>query len=424
MTLPAPLTLPADPTADDALWEVTAEQLVAFDPHWAIFWGDGILGSQLTTWVPYLRRSRYRYVIMSFIDEAKPSARALVAGLPNVMVARPFETVRPALKQCRQLQGVIYPTTRAPNFAMVTAFPRLSHIWVGHGESEKDVNGPRTGSLYDSVLVARYSAVNRFPRAIRPWVGAGACAIGAPLVEGVVKSPWERPRPVRTIVYAPTWEGRRGRSDYSSLPELTPVFQRLLPALQDRGIKVIIRPHPGTGRREPGYKDLVRELYDAGVSKHSPKADDFAAADLMISDVSGVTAEFLFTEKPVVMPVTKMLAARGKDAATLASVYPWAYTWDVGTEDLLVLLDRLARSDPLRQRRASLAAGMYRGHRNLDDAARTFDIALSSARWRRSPIGARRMFEVRLRAPRLFDFLTRVGRTGPLRSLRGRLGRP
>lgn len=417
------MTLPAGSPTDDATWEVTPEELVAFDPHWVIFWGDGILGSQLATWLPYLRRSRYRYVITSFIDEAKPSARALVDDLDNVIVARPFETVRPALKQCRQLKGVIYPTTRAPNFAMVTAFPRMAHVWVGHGESEKDVNGPRTGSLYDSVLVARYSAVNRFPRAIRPWVSAGACAIGAPLVEGVVKSPWERPRPVRTIVYAPTWEGRRGRSDYSSLPELTPIFQRLLPALQDRGIKVIIRPHPGTGRREPGYKDLVRDLYAAGVSKHSPKAEDFAAADLMISDVSGVTAEFLFTEKPVIMPVTRNLAARGKDAGTLARVYPWAYPWDVSTEDLLDLLDGLARSDPLRQRRASLAAGMYRGHRNLDEAARTFDVALSSARWRRSPIGARNVFEARLRAPRLFDFFARVAGTGPLRSLRRRRGR-
>ena len=44
---------------------------------------------------------------------------------------------------------------------MVTALPRLAHIWIGHGESEKGVNGPRTASLYDSVFVARYSADGR-----------------------------------------------------------------------------------------------------------------------------------------------------------------------------------------------------------------------------------------------------------------------
>jgi hypothetical protein len=135
----------------------------------------------------------------------------------------------------------------------------------------------------------------------------------------------------------------------------------------------------------------------------------------MMSDVSGVTAEFLFTEKPVLMPVTTNVADRGKDARTLAHEYPWAYQWNVADQDLLALLDGLASRDPLRDRRASLARAMYRGHRSIDEAARTFDTALSCAAWAGSRIPIRVVFELKQRAPSF------VGVVGPFaRRLRRR----
>ena len=112
---------------------------------------------------------------------------------------------------------------------------RRVHIYIGHGESGKATSGYRTGSLYDSIFVAHYSAVGRFPRVIRRWVWSGACAIGTVLVEGVRKDPWTRPRPVRTILYAPTWESYSVRGDFTSLDVVGPLLTEALPALAERG---------------------------------------------------------------------------------------------------------------------------------------------------------------------------------------------
>ena len=391
---------------------VTSNEVVAFKPHWALFWADAIAISQLEIWLPYIRRSRYRFVIVSGVDEVRQGLDRLIDGLTNVMIARPFEPALVGLKKSRRLKGVIYLTTRQMNLRVVTALPTKAHVWIGHGESEKSVNGPRTASLYDALFVARPSAVDRFPPAIRGWVRGGACVIGAPIVEGAVKRPWLAPRPVRTILYAPTWEGRRNGANYSSLAEVAPMLKSALPELRQRGVTVIFRPHPGTGRRDAEYQVLVSDVYAAGARKPGPKAEDFADADVLVSDVSGITAEFLFTEKPVIMPVTQEAARRGKDASTRAEEYPWAYLWDVDAQDLLGLLDGLATSDPMRGRRASLARGMYRGHKDIDDAARTFDIALSCAHRRNRWLGVRLTFEAKLRIPLRRGPLGGVGEQG------------
>ena len=86
-----------------------------------------------------------------------------------------------------------------------------------------------------------------------------------------------------------------------------------------------MRPHPVTGRRRPELIELRDALYAAGVRQGRTKAEDFTEADVMISDISGVTAEFLFTEKPIVMPAWIDLAAIGKDDTRLADEYPYAY---------------------------------------------------------------------------------------------------
>lgn len=396
--------------------DATATQVIEFDPQWALFWGDTIAISQLEIWLPYIRRSRYRYVVVSGIDEVRPGVARLLEGVSNVSLATPFESALVGLKHSRHLKGVIYLTTRPLNFRVVTTLPNSAHVWIGHGESEKSVNGPRTASLYDAVFVARSSAVDRFPPAIRSWVRGGACAIGAPIVEGCVRSPWPAPRPVRTILYAPTWEGRRTGADYSSLHELAPILQSAMPELRRRGVTLIFRPHPGTGRRDPEYTALVSDLYAAGARKPGPKAEDFAAADVLLSDVSGITAEFLFTEKPLIMPVTTIAARRGKDAQALANDYPWSYQWHVGEQDLLGLLDDLATSDPLRGQRAAEAKAMYRGHRDIDAAARTFDIALSCVHRRRGWPGIRLAFEAKLRSPLRLGLFGRVVGRGSRRA--------
>ena len=372
-----------------------ADSLLEFDPNWCLFWGQAVTGFHLDIWMPYLRASRYRYAILAGQDRFSEGVRERVAALPNVRIIEPFEEARTWLKAAPNFKGFLYIGTKAENFRMVNSFGGKLHIWLGHGESDKIYNAFRTASLYDSMFVARYGVVKRYPRAVRRWVAAGACAIGTPIVDGLVKDPWDRPREIRTILYAPTWEGGSTKADYTSLPLVGPALLEALPALTERGVSVIMRPHPTTGRRRTELIELRDALYAAGVRRGGRKADDFAAADLMISDISGVTAEFLFTEKPTIMPAWASLAAIGKTDARLAAEYPWTYRWHPETDGLIERLEALQADDPLRSRRASAARDMFRGHRSIEDAVVSFDTALSAVRWRKTRVPVRLVYEAK-----------------------------
>ena len=405
--LPPP-DLSAEPTLLDVQPSLTTDELEHFDPNWCLFWGKRVGSSQLDVWLPYLQRSRNRYVIMA-TSGIREGDRDKIAPLPNVIFVEPSERALDWLKRSHHFQGFLYVSTQPENFLSVNQQRRKMHVFIGHGESGKAGSGLRTGSLYDSILVADYGTLRRFPRAIRRWVASGACATGAPVVEGTRRDPWTRPRTVRTILYAPTWESGRERGDYTSVEVVAPVLIDLLPSLAARGIEVIVRPHPWMGARLPELQTLLAELVAAGASSDVSKADAFERADVLISDVSGVTAEFLLTQKPSIMPVTSKLAERGRDTRWLDLEYPWVYPWDTNETDLLTLLATIESSDPKRRRRAVEARRKFRHHRSLDDAVRTFDIALSVINWRKTPIPVRIPFEVKVLLARLRSRTTRVG---------------
>jgi hypothetical protein len=174
-----------------------------------------------------------------------------------------------------------------------------------------------------------------------------------------------------------------------------------MPILAERGVRVILRPHPGTGSRRPELTATLAALVDAGAVRGTDKARDFTDADVIISDISGVTSEFLFTRKPAIMPVSPKLLEVMKSEARVEAEYPWVYRWHVAEQDLLTRLAALEGADPLRRARERAARRTFRDHRSIEDAVRTFDLALSVTRWRRRRIGVRRAFEAKRLLARL-----------------------
>jgi hypothetical protein len=99
------------------------------------------------------------------------------------------------------------------------------------------------------------------------------------------------------------------------------------------------------------------------------------------------------------MPVSEHLVSIGKDDARLEAEYPWVYRWHIEQEDLPTWVERLGSTDPLRDARARAARSMFRGHRSIEDATRSFDLALGSVRWRKSRIPPRYVYELKRRLP-------------------------
>ena len=376
--------------------------LLAHDPQWVVFWAGHVRPGQFAIWAPYLRRSRYRTLVARNgrmpIDDG---VLAAVEPMPRAAVAlvEPFDELVAWLARLPDLRGFLYVGSYRQNAELMEAFPLATHVWIGHGESAKKANRHRTATVYDSVFVADHEAVRRYRRGPRQWIAAGACAIGVPVVEGLRADPWTTPRPIRTLLYAPTWEGGSAASDYGSLPVVTPALLDALPTLRARRIEVIVRPHPSSGHRLPERAAMVEALLAGGAVTEPDKAAAMTRADVLIGDVSGLTSEFLFTRKPVLMPVWPELDAV-IDARTRDREYPFADAWDPAREPLADRLAALERDDPLAGIRDRTARRVFRGHRSMEEAVATFDLALATARLRGGRLSVRRRFELRRRIAR------------------------
>ena len=205
-------------------------------------------------------------------------------------------------------RGFLYVGTQPENFRTVNRLGRKAHVYIGHGESGKGTSGHRTGSLYDAILVAHYQRDQPLS-GCHPSMGVGwGLRDRHRARRGRPQGPWDRPRPVRTILYAPTWEAASTPGDFTSLDVVGPQLVAMLPELTRQGTRVILRPHPATGVRRPELREIRDALFAAGAEPGADKADALRRADVLIADVSGVMAEFLFTEKPSVIPVTGRLA--------------------------------------------------------------------------------------------------------------------
>src|SRR5206468_5383783 len=103
--------------------------------------------------------------------------------------------------------------------------------------------------------------------------------VGRPQAGGSPAGP-----PIPTVLYAPTWEGWGDDPHHSSLALAGPALIRALLAVP--GLRVIYRPHPLTGRRDPALRaahaEVVRALRAAGAGDvRLPPRSTAAVGDLL-----------------------------------------------------------------------------------------------------------------------------------------------
>ena len=368
------------------------EELLAFDPHWCVYWANSFARSQLEIWLPLLQRSSYRFLVFLDGPGSLPTSVAALEADGRLLFAQSTKTDKRSLHDLPSLRGFLYVSNKNRIFGNVGEFRGHPHVFIGHGESAKASSGSRVAALYDSVFLAEYSGAARFPRRIRAHVRKSALAIGAPIVDGLVagRRADRGTRETPVVLFAPTWEGHNSNKDYSSLPEVAPLLAK---ELAQGSVEVVLRPHPGNGKRSGVHRQAAADLWGAGADRPTSKSADANRADIMIGDLSGATSELLFTRKPMIIPVTQKLGLLEITARSVQRDYPWAYIWEVDKEPFADVLERAWVTDPLLPRRERSADQLFRAHRDIDQAARTFDIALGAVWNFRHPRLRRMRFE-------------------------------
>lgn len=336
-----------------AAYEALPTMLEKYAPAFVFYW-DAPRGTayQVGMWLPYLKRIGEPFFIMVRNPNTFDQAASVSDGVPVVLARAMADMDRlvPA-----SLTTAFYANNGAKN-AHFVRYPHISHVQLLHGDSDKASSYNPVTAMFDRVYVAGQAGIDRYIEHDVDIPREKFRIVGRPQVEDVARETdpiSQKKRPI--VLYAPTWRGAYSDASYSSLPVAPELFDRLL----ERECSVIFRPHPYC-ERDPEFREIIQVLhaklaahtaetgtvhvYGEEAETHMSVVDCFNACDAMISDVSSVVVDFLYSEKPFALISMGMTEEQFIDEFPLARA---GYVMDENPAGWSVQLDALLTADPL-----------------------------------------------------------------------------
>ncbi|MFF5211385.1 CDP-glycerol glycerophosphotransferase family protein [Streptosporangium sp. NPDC000396] len=312
------------------------------------FSGPNDSAYQATMWLrPLERIDRPAVVVLRERDMLKVLGET---SLPVVCI--PVAADLMSFSAFRTARVCLYPSNVGKNIHMLR-LQGMRSVFVGHGDSDKEASFNPFTKVYDEVWVAGQAGRDRYLRAQVGVRDEDIHEVGRPQLTGIrACGPG---LPYRTVLYAPTWEGWTDDLFHTSIIAMGPEIVRLLLA-RSPALRVIYKPHPLTGYRNPAAGHAHRQIcallekaelsrsiarHPAGTARAEPIRhqtvtapepalyDCFNQADLLITDISSVVADFIASGKPYM--VTNVSGMPEQD---FRERYPSAEGGYLLTEDL------------------------------------------------------------------------------------------
>ncbi|MEU7652859.1 CDP-glycerol glycerophosphotransferase family protein [Micromonospora taraxaci] len=259
---------------------------------------------QVTMWLPYLERIGRPFLVMlrepEFLAPIAAATDAPVVYCPTLRAMD--EALVPSLR------AAFYVNHGAKNSHCIR-FTQLTHVQLHHGDSDKAPSANPVSGIFDRIFVAGPAAIDRYARAGVQIPADKFVVVGRPQVESIqVRQEPARGLAHPTVLYTPTWTGHHADADYCSLP----VAEQLLRRLLERGATVILRAHPYTTQNPASARQLGRltELLTAdrartgrqhvfgSAARELSLTECVNSSDALVSDVSGVISDYLYSGKP------------------------------------------------------------------------------------------------------------------------------
>lgn len=210
------------------------------------------------------------------------------------------------IKEVLQEAGVkviVYPDYHIRFFKELSG---VKHVQVFHGTSDKTYDFHREILEYDLFFIPGEEAFKRYKRKNLLKKGNGIL-IGYPKLDRIFRGDLSREEELlklgmdpgrKTVLYAPTWRDRAFNSSWNK-------FRVTVVEDIPEEINLIIKLHPNLKRCNPDevdeYSFLVKKRKNTLLLDLTPDiVPIMAASDLLISDVSAVTREYLAFRRPFV----------------------------------------------------------------------------------------------------------------------------
>jgi hypothetical protein len=143
----------------------------------------------------------------------------------------------------------------------ILRLPHLMTTFIGHGDSDKSASSSPFAKVYDEIWVAGPAGRDRYRRAQVGVRDEDIVEVGRPQLDEIAGLPASTGAAVPTLLYAPTWEGWNEEQQYTSVVTMGPELVAAVLAAPTP-IRVVYKPHPFTGRRDPGMARAHQRIVD------------------------------------------------------------------------------------------------------------------------------------------------------------------
>lgn len=325
--------------------------IAEYDPE-VIFYCSGAIGSvyQLNQWISVLERCEKRVLILA--RDKHYFSKSLNTTIPAIWVSR-ITGIDSCLAKSTRV--VLYPANGFKNVQMLR-WINLTHIFVNHGESDKVVNVSKFLRCYDKLYVAGQMAIDRTKDANLDIPDSHFVPVGRPQTDialSVVNEPMNKKQV--TVLYAPTWEGFSDEANYTSVTmEAYTVFSKLI---KNNQYQLLFKAHPYTGSIKATTRHAVNKLNNLFESSDNVKIFDadknihdlMNESDMIITDVSSVLNDYLYTEKPIIISNPRGMDKEEYHEQFFSSQAAYILKHDMS--NLLDIFEQIIQTDSLRDQR-------------------------------------------------------------------------
>ncbi|QCO55820.1 hypothetical protein EOK75_08735 [Pseudorhodobacter turbinis] len=250
---------------------------------------------------------------------------------------------------------VFYANNAQKNRAMIAANPQVLHVQLLHGDSDEPPSYSVLTKIYDFVFVAGQMAVDRYRDNGVIIPEERFRIVGRPQFAAIKSGPDRVHDGTAPIIgYMPTWRGFYEDSQFSSLDRAARVIEGIRETTPNA--KIVFKPHPLS------YKDPDWARYKAAITaalgphgrfadQASEPFDIYNEVDTLITDISSVMIDFLFSGKPLIVVLPELYTSEN------AWRYPSlgaAYLVDAKLENLTEILTAANTDDPMRAKRLEM----------------------------------------------------------------------
>lgn len=351
--------------------------LAAADVRWALVYG-GFKGGPIHVgmWLPYLEASGDAGVIVNLRRQyCAPLREQIAADVPWIQVGS--DTLGDLWAFTPPSLRAYFYVHNAPTHLRALANRRVTHVWLGHGDSDKAGSRHRRHVHYDRLVMSGQAAIDRYvdgpsiPRERFVVLGRPQIAEIAPVTVPVA----EIARPV--VLYAPTWIGNTRTVDFSSIRH----GARIVRAIIDVGADVVFRPHPVF--LAAGHEELIEPIHAVLAADTADPAtpgthlwgeevtlewsvfECMNRSDALVSDVSSVVSDWLASGKPYAMVSMQHAVDDFAEAIPVAAA---AYVVDGELANLPEVLDEMLHRDRLAPERDALKQRVLGGFDGAESA--------------------------------------------------------